>query len=59
MKTVSMRRANRLAVSGQFNPLRVARGHAPRKSGAGVHDDRRLRRERTRGAQVRRALAEG
>ena len=45
MKTVFKRRANRLAVSGKVDPLRLARGHAPRKSGAGVHADRRLRRQ--------------
>lgn len=59
MKIVTMRRADRLAVSGQVNPLRVARGHAPRKSGAGIHADRRLRRQHSRDAQLRRALAEG
>jgi hypothetical protein len=59
MKTVSMRRADRLAVSGHIDPTRVSRGHSPRRSGAGIHADRRLRRQHTRGAQVRRALAEG
>ena len=58
MKNTSIRRANRLAISGLVNPLRVARGHAPRNSGAGVHADRRLRRQHTRGARIRRALSD-
>jgi hypothetical protein len=58
MKNTSIRRANRLAVSGKVDPLRLARGHAPRKSGAGVHADRRLRRQHTRGARLRQALGQ-
>ena len=40
----------------RFDILRVVRGHQPRLSGAGVHLDRRLRRQRTRQAQVPRLL---
>ena len=58
MKTVFKRRANRLAISGKVDPLRLARGHAPRKSGAGVHADRRLRRQHTRGARLRQVLGQ-
>ena len=36
-------------------PWQVSRGHAGHKSGAGVHQDRRLKRLRTRAAQRRAA----
>lgn len=37
----------------------VKRGHQPHKSGSGVHQDRRMRRLRTRGSARRRALGDG
>ncbi len=37
---------------------KVGRGHAAYKSGAGVHQDRRTKRYRTRRAQVAAALKE-
>lgn len=40
------------------DPTKVARGHQPRLSGAGTHDDRRTKRQRTRSSQKRRALGE-
>jgi len=36
----------------------VGRGHAAHKSGSGVHQDRRTKRQRTRQAQRRSALSE-
>ena len=41
-----------------LNPAKVARGHKSHLSGAGIHQDRRTRRLRTRGASFRRAMAE-
>jgi hypothetical protein len=35
-----------------------ATGHKPHRSGAGKHGDRRTRRQRTRSAQRRQALAD-
>ena len=38
--------------------VKVSRGHWTRPSGSGKHSDRRTKRSRTRGAAVRRALAD-
>jgi hypothetical protein len=40
----------------KIDPLRVKRGHQPHNSGSGVHADRRVRRQNTRSAQLRKAL---
>lgn len=58
MRTVTARPDHALAVRGEVDVVRVARGHTPRRSGAGIHADRRLRRQQTRDAQTRRALEE-
>lgn len=42
-----------------LEPWKVRRGHADRRGGAGVHQDRRLSRLRTRSASRRVALTEG
>lgn len=59
MKTVTVCPDHALSVRGELDVARIARGHTPRKSGAGIHADRRLRRHHTRGAQIRRVLTEG
>jgi len=41
-----------------FNPAKVKRGHRPHRGGAGTHDDRRLKRLRSRGDQRRVAIGE-
>lgn len=38
------------------DPTKVARGHQPHRSGAGIHQDRRTKRLRTRSAQRRAAI---
>lgn len=38
------------------DPTKVARGHSPHRGGAGVHQDRRTKRNRTRSAQRRAAI---
>lgn len=37
---------------------KVSRGHSEHRSGAGVHQDKRARRERTRSSQQRKAINE-
>ena len=39
-------------------PSQIAKGHSPHKSGAGKHLDKRTKRLRTRGAQLRRLFNE-
>lgn len=39
-------------------PWEISKGHAPRRSGAGIHADRRTKRLKTRSAKVQAAIAE-
>lgn len=39
-------------------PKALSKGHAAHRSGSGVHNDRRQRRQRTRQASNRRAMEE-
>jgi hypothetical protein len=41
-----------------LEPWKARRGHQPRRGGAGLHQDRRMRRLRTRGEQSRAAVGE-
>lgn len=61
MYTITMpdrKKDTRITLS-PLDPWKVGRGHADRRGGAGVHQDRRLHRLRTRTASRRVALAEG
>lgn len=40
-----------------LNPWEISRGHRPHRGGTGMHEDRRLKRLRSRGDQRRAALA--
>lgn len=40
-------------------PWKVSRGHRPHRGGSGTHGDRRLKRLRSRGSQLRAAVREG
>ena len=40
-------------------PWELPKGHAPHKSGAGKHLDKRTKRNRTRGNQTKRAIEDG
>ena len=42
----------------EAHDIRVSLGHQGRTNGTGVHKDKRLRRQGTRSAQFRKALAE-
>jgi len=42
----------------QVKPWKVGRGHSEHRSGAGVHGDRRTKRQRTRSEQNRNAIKE-
>lgn len=39
-----------------IDPTKIARGHRPHRGGSGVHADRRLKRLKTRGEQMREAV---
>lgn len=58
MKTVTPLQRGNTAVSGSINILNVSRGHLGRKTGAGVHSDKRTKRCKARGARLRRAMAD-
>lgn len=47
---------NRIVI--KIDPTKVARGHQAHVTGAGVHHDKRTKRNRTRGNQRRAALRE-
>lgn len=38
--------------------MKIAMGHQPRPAGCGAHGDKRLKRETTRSAQIRKSLKE-
>jgi hypothetical protein len=42
----------------EYDQHKVKRGHQPHLSGAGKHQDRRLRRNKTRENEVKRAIEE-
>ena len=52
-------REGRIVRLKKFNPAKVRRGHPESLSGGGVHKDRRSRRRRTRGDDIRHFLNDG
>lgn len=54
--TPPKRATNTLTIT--IDQTRIARGHSPHRTGAGVMADRRTRRNRTRNARNRTALRE-
>lgn len=57
MYTPTTEKKNPNVITIKVDPLKVKRGHQPRLSGAGVHQDRRYRRNRTRASQLRASLS--
>ncbi|MFN5329161.1 MAG: hypothetical protein ACOYNP_02930 [Gemmataceae bacterium] len=58
MKTVTPPERGNTTVSGSINIVNVSRGHLGRRTGAGVHSDKRTKRCKVRSARLRRAMAE-
>lgn len=58
MHTVTMPKKDRNSFTIRIDHNKVARGHMAHISGSGKHGDRRTKRQRTRSAQRRAALAE-
>jgi hypothetical protein len=55
---VQMPKPESMSMTITVDPWEVALGHQPHASGAGVHQDARKKRNKTRSAQLRRCLAE-
>lgn len=49
---------NKTKIVIEVDYSKVARGHQPRRSGAGKHIDKRTKRNRTRNSQTRKAISE-
>ena len=59
MYTPTMRKDERkTTITIHVDPLKVAKGHQAHRGGAGLHNDRRTKRLRTRSAQRRAALSD-
>jgi hypothetical protein len=56
MYTPTENKKNPNVLTIAIDPLKVKRGHPTHRSGAGVHQDRRYRRNRTRASQLRASL---